>query len=419
MKIILYLCLLLYTTSTVAQVQSLKYRRSSLFTLMLTNEKRKYEDVISKTFLGYPIPEKFNNHNLGFRVIKTSNLPDSLKLNVINAYLDSNDVARKLVAHWFNRNEKGYFNMNLIAERGSYNASEMDAAIAKKTKRGLTLLEDAGEELIGNTFILISDFRFINKEELRKVIKERVEQTEKNATQIEKVANRIPFVKKTPAGASLLHELNDLTAQPLDVLSKGYVVVTTSYLYRLVWNDSVATVFYKDLWMKDNAFDKNRKYAFEHTSLFQLQYVGSEVAWADLQSTIYSTKSEEQLVQIATIRSLDAVIVKLQKEHEAFRTSTPLISTDPPTAGIGLKEGLESSDHYEVLQQVINEDGKTSYETIGVIKPLKDQIWDNRYMATGDSLRSATTFEKGKGKQFYPGMLIRQKGKSGLQNLLK
>ncbi|NJO91351.1 MAG: hypothetical protein HC831_22110, partial [Chloroflexia bacterium] len=37
----------------------------------------------------------------------------------------------KMVAKWFNRKENGCFDMNMVAERGSYNASEMDVELAK------------------------------------------------------------------------------------------------------------------------------------------------------------------------------------------------------------------------------------------------------------------------------------------------
>ena len=108
---------------------------------------------------------------------------------------------------------------------------------------------------------------------------------------------------------------------------------------------------------------------------------------------------------------MDAVIAKLQKKYEDFRTKTPLYSIDPLAAKIGLKEGLEDGDKYQVLEQAVDANGKTVYNKIGVLKVNGKQIWDNRYMATGDSVKATdkTLFSKVSGKDLYPGLLIKQK----------
>ena len=66
-------------------------------------------------------------------------------------YLNKNDIAKQLVAKWFNRSKKGGFNMSLIAQRGLYNASDLEIKISKHNERGSALLADAGEALIKNT----------------------------------------------------------------------------------------------------------------------------------------------------------------------------------------------------------------------------------------------------------------------------
>jgi hypothetical protein len=192
------------------------------------------------------------------------------------------------------------------------------------------------------------------------------------------------------------------------------VVRTISYLYQLVWNDSVAAVFYNDYWMDESTYDAKKKKAFENSDIFTLRFIGAEVAWADLQSTSRTKKTEEQLIAVATVRAIDAVIAKLQRKYEVFRTKTPLFSTDPLGAKIGLKEGLEKGDRYEVLEQVQDAEGRTRYKRKGIIKVEKDKIWDNRFMAeeereeNGEAPQSIEfTVFSGPGK-FYPGMLIRQ-----------
>ncbi len=374
------------------------YRRSSLFTLMVTDENRKYGDVIQEAFTSAEIPEKFNDHNIDLRTIAKvydeSLSKAELKVAqeaAIQEYFSTNKIAKAVVAKWFNRSEQGGFNMDLVSKRGSYNATELDVKIAKNSERGLALLADAGEELIKNTFVVVNDFKYISKEEVA-----------------EKAKKGLAFASKF-AGKSGLG--SKLAGKALDVAGKGYVIKTTSHLYKLVWNEEMAAIFYNDYWTDDANLDEAKKKAFDESNIFKVELVGTEVAWADLQSTIFTKKSEEELVAIATVKAVDAVIAKLQRKYEVFRTKTPLLSGDPLSAKIGLKEGLEGGDKYEVLEQTIGKDGKTFYKRQGVIKVDKKQIWDNRFMAgeeqeSTEEVKEYTLFKGG--KNFYSGMLIRQ-----------
>ena len=77
-----------------------------------------------------------------------------------------------------------------------------------------------------------------------------------------------------------------------------------------------------------------------------------------------------------------------------------------------MKEGVNEESEYEVLE-VLEEDGLTKYKRVGIIKPSKGKVWDNRYLAefeeeNENSTLKATEFEKVSGGDFYPGMLIRE-----------
>lgn len=372
----------------------IKYRRSSLYTLMIKNNAQEYTDVIINAFGNAPLEEKFNDHNIGPYLI---DIQDDIKDQTANIddYLKSNDVAKKIISKWFNRNEKGEFNMNLIAERGSYDASAIDISIANNSERGMTLLADAGEELIGNTFVIINDYNFTNKAEVAK-------KAGGFLNIISSLSSRIP-------GGEKISKIANYTTVGVGVVGKGYVIKTTSYLYQLVWNDEVASIFYNDCWVDKKDFSAQKKLNFEDTNAFNLRLVGYETAWADIQSTTFSNKSDKELIQIATVKATDKAIANLQRKYENFRTKTPLLSGSPIAAKIGLKEGLEKGDKFEVLEQVINKEGKTEYKRVGVIKVEKDQIWDNRYLANEEnpSKLEYTTFS-GTNNKFFAGMLIRQ-----------
>ncbi len=373
-----------------------RYRRSSLYTLMINDPNRMHEKVIKDAFGNYPLPEKFNDHNIGPYLIQSSGVIKD-RSNEIANYLNNNNVAKELVSKWFNRKNTGAFDMELVASRGEYDASTYDKLIAQSSIRGSAILTDAGEELIGNTFVVVNDYKFTNKEE---------------------VANQ---TKGILSGVSTLSSLagydislaTDVTKVGVTIAGKGYIIKTTSYLFRLEWDETIANDFYSRYWTDDSKIDIEKIKEFDNSTLFKLRYIGSQDAWADVQSSIFTNKSEEDLIRIATIRATDQAIAKLQRKFEEFRTKTPLFSTDPLTAKIGTKEGLEAGDKFEVLESLVDANNKISYKRKGVIYVKKGMIWDNSYVPEEEIKNipkqeiEATHF-KNSNSDYYKGMLIRQ-----------
>src|SRR5690606_24287315 len=163
----------------------INYRRSSLYTVMIDKPGLPYAEEIKKNFTNIPIPDKFNDHNLEKRVYaegeirlpeKGANAANVMAASFFSTLSSSdstsptdnvlNQIARDLVAKWFNRSEKGGFDMELIKQRGSYDASALNVATARASKRGLDMLADAGEELIGKTFVLVNEFKYTDKAEV-------------------------------------------------------------------------------------------------------------------------------------------------------------------------------------------------------------------------------------------------------------
>lgn len=378
--------------------QDLKYRRSSLYTLMINDPSRQHANVIKDAFGNSEIPQKFNDHNIGpYMINGQANLAD--QSYIITNYLNTNNVAKDVVAKWFNRSADGKFSMDLIAARGMYDASAMDQVIANSAQRGDAMLSDAGEELIKNTFVIVNDFKFTNKEE---------------------VAKKTSGVLNVLGSASSLmgYDVSTYTtiaAAGVSVAGKGYWVKTTSYLYRLVWDEETAAIFYNNYWTDDYNFDPEKVEAFNNASNFKLRLVGFQTAGADVQSSIFTNKSEEDLIRMATVKATNRAVAKLERQYEEFRTKVPLYSVEPLTAKIGLKEGLEPGDKFEVLEQVLDAvTGKTYYKRVGVIQ-VGNYIWDNSLSPEEtEALRQQGTLPaqqytifNGSGN-FYPGQLIKQ-----------
>ena len=395
-----------------------KYRRSSLHTMIIKDDKLPKADIILKSFSEAPFPDKYNNHTIGE---KSFNLADFYvappapaegekvkkkdQKNLapsIDKYLKDNKIANKMVAKWFSRSPEGTFNMDLIGERGMYDATSQDAATANSTARGAAMLADAGEDLIGVTFVVVNNSKFVENEPIVRAVRDVL-----YATVQDQAADAM--------GRVIIEKAADKTYEKT---KDGYIVLTTAYLYQLQWTDSMSAVFYQDLWNDASAPDSARVEAFDNADLFELKLLGFQKAKSFIAGLSKNAEDVEAVIKIATIKSIDAVYAKLQKKFEQFRTKTPLVSAKPLGAKIGLKEGLEGGDKYEVLEKSIDAEGKVKWKRKGVIKVDKNKIWDNMYSVgdgptldeNGEEVKGNgvkfTHFKGGKG--YYPGMLLRQ-----------
>jgi len=453
MKKYLGITLIFFVISSFGQkkveLESLNYSRSSLHTVLVEIPNMPFKDVVLNAYYDAPFPEKYNNHQLpeksfdpkkylisnaereaaGLKpVSKSKEIDTLLKIRAeemplrIKKYFEKERIGNKLVAKWFNRDENGAFDMNLIADRGLYDATLMEMEIANGKALGMSEVEDAGEQLLNNTFVVVSQSAFLENEIVAAAIKAAAY-----------------VVAESIGGYTEI-----LTKLAADVAYKatkdGYSVFTDAHLYKLKWNDSIATVFYEDFWIDKTNINDDRRIAFDNSDIFKLDYVGSEKSrtvvtmWNKKDKSSGKGKkekkkqskkerkkntsdgivnTEEEYVALATVRNLHKVMVELQKRHDIFKSKTPILSIDPITASIGMKEGLNGGEKFEVFEQYLDQDtGKTNYDKIDIIKVNKKMVWDNRFTNSlsndeNDSDIRVTHFKKGK-KALRPGMLIRQ-----------
>jgi len=399
---------------------AIKYRRSSLHTMIIEDAKLPKIDIILNTFNNAEFPDKYNDHTVGDKSFKLEQYyvgppepADGEKKDKkaekdlspsVTKYLVDNKVANKMMAKWFNRNDDGAFNMDLIGERGSYDASAQAAAVASTTERGTSMLADAGEELIPNTFVVVNYSKFVSNEPTARAARDIALELAKGI--------KMEELRKLAV---------DRANNAYNKAKEGYSVWTTAYLYQLQWTDSIQAVFYQDMWMDETNVDPAKKELFDNTNLFELKLLGFEKSSSLISGLGANAENEQMIIKNATVKSINSVYNKLQRKFEAFRTKTPLVSTDPLGAKIGMKEGVENGDKYEVLEQSMDENGKIIYKRKGVIKVEKNKIWDNRFNVgdgqeqpldeEGNPIKPENDLEfthfKG-GKGYYPGMLLRQ-----------
>ena len=362
-----------------------KYRRSSLYTVLIRHPEAKYGQSIDSAFLAIPTPDKFNDHNLPVRSFDAGNAPRQRKGNARNDYnrrtidrfIDEQAVPRGMVAKWFDRDSlTGAFDMALIQQRGSYDASQLDIRLADQSALGRATLADAGEMLIGKTFLLVNDITFVDKGEKSKA------------------AGGWLRLIGSIAGAATNTDVSDLTETTVALVNEidGFSVNITSYLYRLQWNDEVAATFYQDYWTDASSPDVARRCAFDTTGLFKLTYVGqTSTSAGNLSSRSFSRSKEEQMLKVST-RAIDKSIVQLQRDFDEFKVNVPLyrINGDGTVdVQIGLKEGINSRSQFDVLLPVEDEQGRTTYQKVGRLQPVEGRIWDNRFGADEEAAAQA------------------------------
>ena len=400
------LALLAFVPVTYAQEvqddsEELKYRRSSLYSIMINHSEQKFADEIRTAFLEIPVPDKYNNHDLSIKVVDMNTKLKKAKSNkeneTITNFIYENEIAGRMVARWFNRDKyTGICDMELVKERGLYNATEFDKQMAQRSARGIAMLQDAGEELIGNTFLLVNDIRYIDKE--------------KRSSFWGGLASVAGGIAAAYTGIDYISDAADLAAMAIQSI-KGFSVRINTFLYKLEWNDELANEFYVNQYASD-VNDSIKSQNFENARKnYSLQYVGKVESKGS--TTSFLGINEDQpvvMIRKACQRAIDENIVDLQTQYEEFRTNTPLVSVEPLTAYIGMKEGVSEDSRFEVLEQVEVSDGKYEYKRVGEIKPVKNMIWDNRYMAKEESAPFSslgkTTFVAVSGKDFVKGMLI-------------
>ena len=215
---------------------------------------------------------------------------------------------------------------------------------------------------------------------------------------------------------SIGKSVSDVSGQIADSFT-GFKVKTHSYLYQLVWNDSIAAVFYQQHYTATPDPKKVQAFLDDKTT-YRLRYVAHEYEF-DKKSVLKGQYERTELVRTICARSMDKNIVALAKQYEDFKVKTPVYQVLSDERGrvlgyaakIGMKEGISEGSKFQVVERVINpETNKTSYRYVATVKAVKGKVWDNRYNAVREHADGATlpytTFTKVSGGEILPGMLL-------------
>lgn len=408
-RVLLTMMVALIVTVSFAQKanQDMKYRRSSLYTIMVPSDKLTGDakTIVTNTFDTLAIPDKYNDHNLEIRHIdltkievtpeeikavdemdggqkkglaglakkglgfakktistsETGGMTGDEKIAKIIKFFEQNKIANKIIGKWYNESQtmkdNSYFNTLLIEDRGLFGASQEELNKYRGVIGGMNKIMDAAEkDLIPRTFVMVTSYAYMSAEEI----------AEMSAAAGAVVGGAIGGVAQ-------------LTSVAAGALLKGYFVTTTSYLFQLEWNEDVMLGFYDKYW---NAKDTKE---FDTDASYKLTYVGKTSCHAP--ATMKLTMNDDasaKLISRATARATDKSIAQLQKKYDQFKTLTVLnISDDGQMmyAYVGKKEGVKAGDKFEALEQIQDEAGNITYKRVGTVKVAKGKVWDNRHGA--------------------------------------
>lgn len=478
-KFLLFVMLLIAFSSVAKNNVFDNYRRNSLCLGYIVEglDSESEVSLVLDALKNYQISDKFNDHSIGWMVINPSEIKlsredeavkikrhtEPIKLGQLWAagqqsaaelkaddreYTDrfvttpkklikftkQNHLANYMVAKWFSpsreKKDGSFFNMDLIQERGAYNASELEKLRSKETVRGTAILKDAGMDLIPNTYLAFVRLKYMSAQDHYNRTADRWDNSGVSATTEDgRSVNPFGII------SGLKRKLGEEQA--------GYYIDATVYLFKLIWDEDSEDEFIQKYW---EVSDVN---TFLNEANYSLEFLDSQTSQARIKAnTGISTKDENslKLIKAATYRAIDNGLARLQKKYPNFAVMAPVIDVEDKaiSAFVGLKEGLNKGDKYEIYEKVYNEEKNTyRYKKIETVEVDKNRIWDNRYdldgnyvgrsdsdtqivlqkdnghevtIDTGEGKVKANpdvdrTYFKGNVSKIAPGMLIKQKGK--------
>ena len=341
-------------------------------------------------FVEQKIPEKYYDNTIANNIIKTGSKRDSLfgvalkiEKNELSKWLNDNKIGQQILSVWFNRQPDGSFNVEVLKERGLFNANDNDFIVASSSKRGESSLMDMGMQLVNQSYVLAFDFCDILSKE---------QYYDKNKTATE---------KRT---------------------SNGFQASVNSYLLKLDFSDSVAALFFRDYWVGENdpnkaakiaAFD-NAKFPFiavsnQHNSVSATQSNPGQSSAPDVQKT-----KNELLDQMGT-SAVEMVMTTIERQKEDFRVKAMVSNVKPISAKIGKKEGLKFDQRYFVRENKTKQNGAITSSRVAVVKSMK--VVDNRKVTTGQT-EPSSFYQIAGGKVDNLGMFLEQKNDVGLNIFL-
>jgi len=366
---------MLLNAQDVGKTLSTKYLRPSLTSLFFQPETAQENTILTK-FKELPVISKFDDNRIEFPYFNGSGLPEAAKMAKIQQYVQQ--AANPILAKWWNRDTNGDFNTEFVAKRGGFSAIDADVIQAKASSTNR--IEMIGADLIDKSYVFVYDITGL--------------------LTMEQVYDKADASAKK-------YNSNYIPVKRVD---EGYEVTYTVYAYRLVFNDSVSSVFYNNYWTDAQSHDA-KKVAAWGTATFPMLYktrLSATVRSAqpkDPKSSAYLNKKKKTMTELlqdvavlVQTNSVDELGIRL----EDFKPKVSVFKTKPLSAKLGTKESLYLDQRFFIyeIEQDLSGNQKKVRKGVARVK----EIADNNTMASGASKPSV--FQQQGGKKLYEGMLM-------------
>ncbi len=372
------------TTQNKKSDNSLKLNQNAISIIGLNFGDQLNKEVINN-LTKLKIPDKFIDISLNENIIQ-SNIPRTKILDTNNILddqelihlLNENKIGQQVLSNWFNRQIDSSFNLEILEKRASIKTNEQDFLKAAASKKCKLKLMEMGLRMVNQSYLLLFDFQDVKTMEAYY-----------NQTGVDE-ENRI---------------------------MNGYIADFNSYLIKLDFNSSVASVFFNDFWVTENDLNKHEKIeAFKNTEFpfiviktFNNKITSTQHNKGQLLAQEKQKTTDELLDDFAHL-ALNKVFADIEKQNEPFKLKTMIREVKPISAKIGKKGGLKFDQRYFVYENHIHKNGTIYPKRIGVVKSKK--IIDNRQNSLIQTQNSA--FYQIAGGAIHNGMFLEERKDLGL-----
>lgn len=342
------------------------YDRTSLTVLFLDFSEPNFDEV-RNVIQKIKFSEKYDYNNLSSPFIKPSfrrqSFSSDLQILLFHEF-NKLKLGNQILAKWYDRKPDGTMSLGLIHQRGRFTSTDQHYSIAQSLKRGNSALEDYGERLINLSYILVIDMQ---------------------------------NVRRNPNSTS--------------TTNLGWQADAVGYIYRINYDENARKTFY-DSWIQLNDDKKIRE---EKNKIFDSNFI--PITFVD-KFVIEQVEDRKGFNESANLQTLVEIAYR-ELIHKAevmigdFKVKTPLYSTNPLRAKIGLKEGLKADDRFFVYEHTLDVlNGITDVKRVGVTRSTGN-ISDNRHEAKGGM--ESTKFYQISGSRLKSGMILQQANDIGLE----
>ena len=327
------------------------YLRASISNIFLTDGSSIANEIINN--LEQISTDKFDVNQLQKNVFSIGVVEKEEDLRIaVDAILRENKVANQIMMNWFPEfiNEQEGYSFRVLEERGRYAATDSDILKSNASHRK-SLLNNLGESLIDRSYV------------------------------------KVYYVSSKAEDG----------------------VKVNCLVYKLNFNEEVRTTFY------DKHFNTPKGIIQAHFPLVPVAEVSDTsgiLKGESKYSSVLNILKKSQGIEgdgapnypRTAVSLYEDIDVKIGKKLADFKVQTAVIATSPIKAKIGKKEGLKIDDKFDVMEFVLNNEGKEVAKRKAVVR-VDDHIADNRKEATGETT-DMTQFYKFLGGRVEEGMTL-------------